>query len=132
MAQPARARKADAPSQISLALTGAPVPLSSTVVLSGSVEFVNLPPSPIVIWTWDNGVLANVFVGETNDCVPCTLGTNGPFTFSSNVKVGDTITIQANSGPPSQRAAAGTKRVQSGVKGTIKVGSNESAKKHKK
>ncbi|MGA8071907.1 MAG: hypothetical protein WB995_00445 [Candidatus Acidiferrales bacterium] len=124
MAEAAPAKKgALAPSQINLALTGAPVPLTSSVPINGSVEFINLPPSPVTIWTWDaSGALANIFTGEQNHCVPCQLGGNGPFSFdTSKVAVGDTLNFQANSKAPVPHGGAIEKDALTGVKGTIKV-----------
>src|ERR1700722_10342238 len=122
----APAKQEAAPTQISLGITGSPVPLNPGVSLSGSVVFVNLPPTPVFIWTWaSNGALANIFNGEQNDCLPCQIGSNGPFTFNPNVvQPNQTVYFQANAAPPSARPAeAAEKNALTGVRGTIKIGS---------
>jgi hypothetical protein len=122
MAEPAPAKKETANPPINLAITGAPVPLNSTSALSGQVYFDNLPPTAVNIWTWDNaGALANVFTGQTNNNLPCKLGSNGPFTFNSSVSLNDTITFQANSNPPSEHEPGHGAPALSGGKGTIKI-----------
>jgi hypothetical protein len=123
MAEPAPAKhEAAGPSSISLGISGAPVPLSTNASLSGGITFVNLPPTPVKIWTWDaNGNLANIFQGESNYYVQCQIGSNGPFNFASTVTLNQTLGFQANSVPPSEHREAGEKDVASGVKGTIKI-----------
>lgn len=124
MAEAAPAKQAAAASSISVNLTGAPVPLDTNASLSGGIIFINLPPTPVKIWTWDaNGNLANIFVGETNHYVQCQLGSNGPFNFASSVSLNQTLSFQANSNPPSAHGEAAEKALLSGGKGTIKIGS---------
>ena len=123
MAEPAPAKHEVAgPSSISLGISGAPVPLSTNASLSGGITFVNLPPTPVKIWTWDaTGTLANIFVGQTGNYVSCQLGSNGPFSFNSSVALNQTLGFQANSIPPSEHGEAHRTDVASGVRGTIKI-----------
>ncbi len=123
MAEPAPAKhEAAGPSSINLGISGAPVPLSTDASLSGGITFINLPPTPVKIWTWDaNGNLANIFQGETGNYVQCQLGSNGPFHFASTVALNQTLGFQANSVPPSEHGKAHEKDVLSGVRGTIKI-----------
>ena len=122
MAEAAPAKHAAAISTINLAITGAPVPLNTNSALSGEILFINLQPTPVNIWTWNNsGVLANIFAGQTSNNIPCHLGNNGPFTFNSSVKLNDTLTFQANSNPPEGHEPAHGEPALSGGKGTIKI-----------
>jgi hypothetical protein len=122
MAEAAPAKREAVASSISLALTGAPVPLNTNASLSGGVTFINLPPSPIKIWTWNaSGALANIFVGQTGNYVSCQLGSNGPFQFNSSVTLNQTLSFQANANAPSAHGEAVEKDALSGVKGTIKI-----------
>jgi hypothetical protein len=121
-AAPAKHEAAAGPSSISLGISGAPVPLSTNASLSGGITFINLPPTPVKIWTWGaNGDLANIFVGQTGNYVSCQLGSNGPFSFNSSVALNQSLGFQANSIPPSEHGKAHEKDVLSGVKGTIKI-----------
>jgi len=124
MAEAAPAKHEAAASSISVSLTGAPVPLNTNASLSGGIIFINLPPSPVKVWTWDaSGNLANIFVGETNFYVQCQVGSNGPFQFAPSVTLNQTLTIQGNSVPPTAHGEAAAKDALSGGKGTIKIGS---------
>ena len=122
MAEAAPAKHEAAASSISLGISGAPVPLSTNASLSGGITFINLPPTPVKIWTWDaTGTLANIFVGQTGNYVSCQLGSNGPFSFNSSVALNQTLGFQANSIPPSEHGEAHGRDVASGVRGTIKI-----------
>ncbi len=123
MAEPAPAKHEVAgPSSINLGISGAPVPLSTNASLSGGITFINLPPTPVKIWTWGaNGALANIFVGQTGNYVSCQLGSNGPFSFNSSVALNQSLGFQANSTPPSEHGEVHEKDALSGVRGTIKI-----------
>lgn len=116
------AKKAAAPSPITVNIPGAPIPLNTDCALSGSIEFTCLPNPTTYVWTWNNsGVPAPIFAGQTNNYVTCAHGPNGPFTFNSSVSLNDTLTFQANSLTPSEHVPPHVPPALSGGKGTIKI-----------
>ena len=121
MAEAAPAKR-DAVAPIHFNISGsAPVPLTGSQALNGTVYFICLD-GPYNISTWDPaGTPAKVFVGETNDYLVCKAGSNGPYSFATNVvKVGDTVTFEPNPPTAAERKTAGAKDAI-GVKGTITI-----------
>jgi hypothetical protein len=120
MAEPAPAR-AQLTHSITVSLNAAPNPLQTTVNISDTITIVVTPPSPISLWTWDgSGNRNNIFVGETGNAVPCSVGRNGPFSFNTSVvSPGQSVEFQAN--------AQGD--VATSVKGTIMIQSQSGDKK---
>ncbi len=109
---------------ILVSLNNNPNPLATTAAITDTIGFTVGPPSPVSIWTWDaNGNLANVFVGETGNCIPGPIGPISAKSFNTSVvSKGQTISFQANPNPPTEKdSEASAKGVVIGVKGTITI-----------
>jgi Flp pilus assembly protein TadG len=94
-----------------------PTPQNSSVANNGTVTFI-CQSRPSWVWTGVGNALVNAFVGETNNYIPCNVGSNGPYSIApayqnSTINI---IPLAVNSNPPPPM-------FRDNLRGTIKVGS---------